>query len=134
MAQETQRNFASAGRRNPMPSFASLRGRCPRCGDGLLFDGFLQTRSHCDACGLDYGFAEPQEGPAVLLICLACVPGIAFAIGLETLFQPPIWLHLLTSLPLLFLTTLLPLRPLKAYLVARRYRERCGACGGRPAR
>ncbi|MDE1157853.1 MAG: DUF983 domain-containing protein [Neorhizobium sp.] len=123
MAQDLRHEFVRGGAH--VPAFNALRGRCPRCGEGPLFEGFSQIRPHCDACHLDYGFAEPHEGPAVALICLACVPGVAFGVGLETFIQPPLWLHLITSLPLLFLTTIAPLRPLKAYLAARRYREKC---------
>lgn len=126
MAQDLRHEFGQNGKRATGSQMPALLGRCPRCGDGLLFDGFLKLRTHCEACGLDYGFAEPHEGPAVLFICLACVPSVAFAVGFETFFEPPIWQHMLTSLPLLLLTTFLPLRPLKARLVLRRYRERCG--------
>ena len=41
-----------------------LRCRCPRCGKGPLLKGFLTIREACPACGLDYGFAEPADGPA----------------------------------------------------------------------
>ena len=28
-------------------------GRCPRCGEGHMFDGFLALQNSCDNCGLD---------------------------------------------------------------------------------
>ena len=31
-----------------------MRGRCPRCGHGKLFNGFLTLAPKCNACGLDY--------------------------------------------------------------------------------
>lgn len=31
-----------------------IRGRCPQCGEGRLFDGFLKTHERCSACGLVY--------------------------------------------------------------------------------
>jgi len=30
-----------------------LRERCPRCGNGKLFESFFRLRPRCDACGLD---------------------------------------------------------------------------------
>ena len=36
------------------PYVAGLAGRCPRCGKGRLFQGFLNLRPRCDVCGLDY--------------------------------------------------------------------------------
>jgi len=46
----------------PSTLSAGLRCRCPRCGEGKLFSGFLTVAKSCDQCGLDYGFADPA-GP-----------------------------------------------------------------------
>ena len=32
----------------------SCRLRCPRCGQGRLFDGWFAMRPHCDECRLDF--------------------------------------------------------------------------------
>ena len=40
---------------------AGLRCRCPRCGKGELFAGFLTLQSRCEVCGLDYGFADSGD-------------------------------------------------------------------------
>jgi uncharacterized protein (DUF983 family) len=32
----------------------SSRLRCPRCGEGELFDGWFAMRPRCDRCGLDF--------------------------------------------------------------------------------
>lgn len=43
---------------NPLARVALLRGlrkRCPRCGMGRLFSGFMRPRSHCESCGLPLG-------------------------------------------------------------------------------
>ncbi|AYD02042.1 DUF983 domain-containing protein [Neorhizobium sp. NCHU2750] len=103
------------------PCRTGLRGHCPRCGRGHLFEGFLTVRPACEVCGLDYGFADPADGPAFFVICFACVPSVALAVWIETFYQPPFWVHLLTSLPFLLLTCILPLRPLKGWLVASQF-------------
>lgn len=36
-----------------------LRGRCPRCGEGPLFQGWNSLRETCPVCGLRY---EPRTG------------------------------------------------------------------------
>jgi uncharacterized protein (DUF983 family) len=48
-----------------------LACRCPRCGKGKLFQGFLELRPRCDVCGLDYAFADAGDGPAVFVILIA---------------------------------------------------------------
>jgi uncharacterized protein (DUF983 family) len=103
------------------PLKTGLLGRCPRCGQGHLFDGFLKLRSFCEVCELDYSFADPADGPAFFVLTFACLPVVAFAVWLETAYQPPFWVHLVTTLPLIFLTCLPPLRPLKGWLIATQY-------------
>jgi len=96
-------------------------GRCPRCGQGHIFKGFLKVSDHCEVCGLDYSYADPADGPAVFVQLFACVPGVIFVLLLEIFASPPLWVHLATSLPVLLLTTVLPLRPLKGWLVASQF-------------
>ena len=113
----------SAGEEWPVlsPLSTGVRGRCPRCGQGRLFDGFLKLAPRCEACGLDFGFADPADGPAFFVICFACVPAVAFGVWLEIAYEAPFWVHLVTTLPLLLVTCLVPLRPLKGWLVSSQY-------------
>ncbi|MGO6907165.1 DUF983 domain-containing protein, partial [Rhizobium ruizarguesonis] len=55
------------------PVKTGVRGLCPRCGRGHLFDGFLTLRKECEVCGLDYSFAVPADGQALFVIFFACV-------------------------------------------------------------
>ena len=103
------------------PLQTGLRGRCPRCGKGHLFDGFLKIRPSCEVCGLDYSFADPADGPAFFVMMFVCVPAVAFPLWLELAYQPPTWVHLVTTLPLILLTCIPPLQPLKGWLVASQY-------------
>ena len=103
------------------PVSTGIRGRCPRCGQGRLFTGFLTLAPRCEVCGLDYSFADPADGPAFFVICFACVPSVLFAVWLEVEYEAPYWVHLVTTLPLLLLTCVPPLRPLKGWLVASQY-------------
>ena len=59
----------------PVSVFQSaMRGiacRCPRCGRGKLYQGFLKLRPSCERCGLDYTFIDAGDGPAVFIILIA---------------------------------------------------------------
>ncbi|MFB9971138.1 DUF983 domain-containing protein [Pseudoroseomonas cervicalis] len=103
------------------PLRTGIRGRCPRCGEGHLFDGFLALRPRCEVCGLDYSFADPADGPAFFVICFACIPSVVLALWIEARFAAPYWVHLVTSLPFMLLTCVPTLRPLKGWLVASQY-------------
>lgn len=108
----------------PRSAFAAgLAGRCPRCGQGKLFAGFLTLRPGCEACGLDYSFADAGDGPAVFVILFAGFAVIIPALIVEFVYQPPFWLHAVLWGPLILLTTLGPLRLLKGLLIALQYRN-----------
>ena len=53
------------------PALAGLLGRCPACGRGRLFKGYIAMPPACEACGLDYGFADSGDGPAVFVMLIA---------------------------------------------------------------
>lgn len=77
----------------------------------------LTLKPECDVCGLDYSFADPADGPAFLVVCFMCVPAVAVASWIEIAYEPALWVHLVTSIPLILLACIPPLRPLKDWLV-----------------
>ena len=107
-----------------LPIGKGLRCRCPRCGQGGLFGGFLTLKPCCDACGLDFGFADSGDGPAIFVILLAGFVVVFAALIVEVLFAPPLWLHAILWLPLIFVVTLAPLRPVKGLLIALQYHHK----------
>jgi uncharacterized protein (DUF983 family) len=106
------------------PYTAGLRGRCPRCGEGKLFGGFLDLAPGCDRCGLDYSFADAGDGPAVFVILIAGFVVVGAALVTEALWRPSYWVHAALWLPLLLLLTLGLLRPLKGLLVALQFHHK----------
>jgi uncharacterized protein (DUF983 family) len=103
---------------------AGLTCRCPRCGRGRLFSGFLTVAPVCAACGLDLSHHDSGDGPAVFVILVVGFAVVALALILETTFQPPTWLHMTIELPLILAGSLGLLRPFKATLVALQFRHR----------
>ena len=106
------------------PVARGLLGRCPRCGQGAMFRGFLDLRPRCDNCGLDFGFADAGDGPAVFVILVGGGAIVFAALLVEVLYQPPFWLHAALWLPLILLATLLPLRAVKGLLIALQYHHK----------
>jgi len=99
------------------PYVAGLSGRCPACGKGALFQGFLTVRKDCPECGLDYGFADAGDGPAIFVILIAGFIVVGAALLVEVVYQPPFWVHAALWAPLILLVTLVPLRLLKGLLI-----------------
>jgi uncharacterized protein (DUF983 family) len=111
----------------PTLAESALRGiacRCPRCGRGKLYAGFLNLRARCEACGLDYAFIDAGDGPAIFIIMIAGAIVVACALIVEVKYQPPFWLHAALWLPLTAATTLLPLRSMKSLLIALQYHHK----------
>jgi uncharacterized protein (DUF983 family) len=98
--------------------------RCPRCGKGKLFRGFLTLRPRCDACGLDYSFVDAGDGPAVFIMFFAGFVVVAAALAVEVAYQPPFWVHAILWAPLILLTTIGPLRPMKGLLIALQFHHK----------
>jgi uncharacterized protein (DUF983 family) len=98
--------------------------KCPRCGRGKLYGGFLNLRPNCEACGLDYAFIDTGDGPAVFIIMIAGAIVVACALVVEVKYQPPLWLHAVLWLPLILATTLLPLRATKSLLIALQFHHK----------
>jgi uncharacterized protein (DUF983 family) len=105
----------------PHPLLAGLRGRCPNCGRGPLFEGFLSVRPTCPACGFDLARADSGDGPAVFVILVAGFLVAFAALVTEITYSPPIWLHLIVWLPLTVIVCLGLLRPFKGALLAAQF-------------
>jgi uncharacterized protein (DUF983 family) len=108
----------------PLPIVRGLRGRCPRCGKGRLFQGFLTMRPRCESCGLDYSFADAGDGPAIFVSFIAGFIVVFAALITEVVYQPPFWLHAVLWLPLILIVTLLPLRAMKGLLIALQFHHK----------
>jgi len=108
------------------PAATGLRGRCPRCGEGRLFNGLLSVPPACAVCGLDYGFADSGDGPAVFVILIVGFVVAAGALILEVTVQPPYWLQALIWVPVTLVLSLIMLRAAKGLLIAQQYRHQAG--------
>ncbi|MBN9319881.1 MAG: DUF983 domain-containing protein [Caulobacterales bacterium] len=111
------------------PFLAGLAGRCPNCGQGRLFAGFLRIRPVCDACAFPLAKADSGDGPAVFIILIV---GFLMAFGslfVEVAYHPPVWIHLVVFLPLTVLLCLALLRPMKGLLVAAQFHNQASEAG-----
>lgn len=106
------------------PYDTGLKGRCPRCGDGRLFSGFIDVAPRCEACGLAFDFADAGDGPAVFIILIAGFLVLGAALWVEIAYEPPMWVHFAIFLPMVAIVVLGMLRPLKGLMIALQYRNK----------
>ena len=106
------------------PWKTGLQGRCPKCGEGPLYAGFLRLNHHCEACGLDMRRFDAADGPAFFAMSIVGLLVAFAALFMEVAVRPPVWVHLILWFPLAVVLCLLLLRPIKGVMVAQQYRHR----------
>jgi uncharacterized protein (DUF983 family) len=108
------------------PISAGLRCRCPNCGEGQVFRGFLKFKDRCDACEADLTIADAGDGPAFFVMFVALIFIVPTAMFTELAFSPPRWVHYLIWPPVTFAFCLALLRPFKATLFALQWKHKAG--------
>lgn len=108
----------------PSALSTGLKGRCPRCGRGRLFSGYLTVRPSCESCGLGFGFADSGDGPAFFVMSFVGVVVVAAAMFVEFSYEPALWVHALLWLPFTLVLSLLLVRPSKGLLIALQYQHK----------
>lgn len=95
-----------------------LRGRCPTCGEGRLFNGYLRVVDACSSCHAPLGRIRADDAPPYATIFLAghlLVPGVLLV---EKIWRPEMWVHMALWLPLFTITCMALLRPVKGAVLA----------------
>lgn len=110
--------------RPPSALAAGLACRCPVCGRGRLFRGYLALRSPCEACGADLSLYDNDDGPAAFLILIVGFVNVFGALIVEARYAPPAWVHFAIWVPLTIVSVLALLRSFKGVRVALQYRNR----------
>ncbi|HMK88036.1 MAG TPA: DUF983 domain-containing protein [Methylocystis sp.] len=103
------------------PYWAGLVGVCPRCGKASMFSGLLKLAEKCPACGLDYGFADAGDAPAIFVMTIAGFLVLGLAAYIEIVYQPPYWVHAAVVIPVAVILCVGLLRPTKSLMIAMQY-------------
>ena len=103
---------------------AGLGCRCPRCGKGPLFDGYLKIAPACSHCGLSFAGSDTGDGPAFFIMLPLCLLVAGLALVFELKVEPPLWVHMTVWPIFIGVVAGFTLRPVKATMVALQYRYR----------
>jgi uncharacterized protein (DUF983 family) len=99
---------------------AALRGmrrRCPCCGEGRAFIGYLSVADHCPSCGVDLGSYRADDAPAYFTIVIVGHVIVPAMLMLEQSAHPATWVHMALWLPLTLASTLALLPAVKGALL-----------------
>lgn len=102
---------------------AAMLGRCPRCGDGPLFAGYLHIAPRCEHCSLDFAVFDVGDGATVFVILIAGILVVGGALIVEIAYSPPYWVHAALWLPAIVILTFGGLRLVKSALIVLQYRH-----------
>ena len=103
------------------PLLAGALGRCPNCGEGPLFVGFLTVAARCEVCGYDLAKADSGDGPVVFVTLVGGGLACFGALFTQFAFDPPIWVTMIIWMPLTLGLCLGLLRPTKGILLAAQF-------------
>lgn len=106
------------------PIVVGLRCRCPRCGRGEIFSGFLTLVDRCRVCGLDLAGGDSGDGPAVFLIFILGFVVVPPALWTGMHYDWPLWLNAVVWSVVILGMTLGMLRPAKGVVLALQYHYR----------
>ena len=118
--------MASAPDASRSPLLAGLTLRCPNCGKGKLFKGYLKLADNCAVCGEGLSALEQGDGPTVFVTLIVGFVVVGLALTVEIAYMPPLWVHAVLWLPLTLGGSLALLPPVKGLLIAAHFRHRKG--------
>ena len=107
----------------PSPILSGLTLRCPECGKGPVFSGYLKFRDACAVCGADFKAADAGDGPAVFVILIVGAIVAPLLIILQGADLPD-WLALAITMIATIVLCIAFLPPFKATLFALQWKHK----------
>jgi len=98
------------------PVETGLRGKCPKCGEGTLFKGFLTFAERCEACHADFTIEDAGDGPTVIVIFLVGIFIVPMALGFSMVVNAPMWLTFVIWIPIIIIVSLVLLRLMRGVM------------------
>ncbi|NKE45883.1 DUF983 domain-containing protein [Roseomonas frigidaquae] len=90
-----------------------MRNRCPVCGEGKVFRGYLRVVDECEVCHAPLGSLRADDLPPYITIFVAGHILLPPVFWVEKAWMPPMWLHMAVWLPAFTIACTLLLRPIK---------------------
>lgn len=108
----------------PSLTTALMRGwqrKCPHCGGGKMFRGYLSVRDDCGSCRLPFEALRADDAPAYVTIAIVGHVVVSGLLALEIYAHPATWVQLAIWLPTTLAMTLGLLPYIKGTVMAAIY-------------
>ena len=93
------------------------RNRCPLCGGGRVFQGYLRVIDECPDCHAPLGKLRADDAPPYFTIFLVGHLLIPPVLWIERAYSPEMWIQMAVWVPFFAVITTLLLRPVKGATV-----------------
>lgn len=124
----TYRGDVADGASGDRPLWRSIsRGllcRCPKCGEGKLFKGYLTSVQACAVCGEVLSVHRADDLPPYLTVFIVGHVVVALFMATDETVALSMWTHLAIFLPLTLAMSLALLRPLKGATIGLQWSKR----------
>lgn len=113
---------------------AMLRGffrRCPACGTGSVFSGFIKVRDTCSRCGEELHHQRADDAPPYFTITIVAHIIIPLLLIVERLWQPDYLIHAAIWIPATLILTLLLMPAVKGAVIGLQWALRMHGFGGK---
>ena len=106
--------------------------RCPKCGTGKLFDGYLKSVDHCAVCHEEFTHHRADDLPPYLTVFVVGHLVIALFMAAEQMADLSLIAHLAIWIPITLVLCLALLRPFKGATIGLQWSMRMHGFGDSP--
>lgn len=104
--------------------------RCPNCGKGKLFRGYLTAVDNCAVCDEEFRYHRADDLPPYLTVFVVGHIVVALFMGAEQMADLSLLTHLAIWIPITLVMTLGLLRPFKGATIGLQWALRMHGFGG----
>ncbi|MEH6474992.1 MAG: DUF983 domain-containing protein [Sneathiella sp.] len=98
--------------------FRGLAKKCPQCGTGKIFDGYIKVNHSCADCGLELHHQRADDAPPYFTMMIVLHFIVSGMLTVEKIYSPETWVHLTIWIPAAFIGALVILPHIKGALIA----------------
>jgi uncharacterized protein (DUF983 family) len=100
--------------------------KCPACGKGRVYKGFLKPADKCSECGLEISKHDAGDGPAYFVMFITSFLITALAAIMEIKYSPETWVFIVTIIPVLLISSISLLIIFKSLFISIQYKLKLG--------
>jgi uncharacterized protein (DUF983 family) len=98
-----------------------FRMRCPNCGIGALFSGYLKVSESCNNCGEELHHHRADDAPPYFTILVVGHVIVPMVLAVEMAYHPELWIHAALWLPMTIIVAMCSLPLIKGALVGHQW-------------